>query len=131
MFVINLYWFIVMLWGAWWQFSLITIIHRCWLVVDCKWSINAGVLKGWNVLLEWNIALNIYCQALLSNIHSLIDDKSLLLLLWMPYFSVTIFCYVFLIGNKLTNLNMQQDNLAAACCMNDDVMFAELALNVG
>lgn len=49
----------------------------------------------------------------------------------MPYLSVTIFSFVFLIGNKPTNLNMQQDNLAAGCCMNDDVMFAGLALNVG
>lgn len=46
-------------------------------------------------------------------------------------FSVTKLSYVFLIGSKPTNFNMKQDNLAATCCMSDDVMFAELALNVG
>lgn len=42
----------------------------------------------------------------------------------MPYLSVTIFSYVFLTGKK-------QTKLAATGCMNVDVMFAELALNVG
>lgn len=39
--------------------------------------------------------------------------------------------HVFSIAKKPSHLNMQQDNLAATCCMNVDVMFAELALNVG
>ena len=42
----------------------------------------------------------------------------------MPRLSVSIFTHVFLIG-------AQDDVAAAACCVNVDVMFAELALNVG
>lgn len=69
-------------------------------------------------MLVFHIALNIH--------YLLINHRSFAL--WMPYLSVTIFSCLFQLR---TNLNMQQDNLASACCMNDDVMFSELALNVG
>lgn len=81
---------------------------------------------------EWNIALMIHCQAPLSNCQMStcwIMINGYCYEYHYPHF--TKFSYVFLTGNKPTHWKMQQDNLAATCWMSDDVMFAELALNVG